>query len=832
MIDSLWYKWAVAPVLAFFLVFVSTACSAEASSDKYGTITEETPSIAQYFSWINNTNEGATEAQTLINLRFFKWLHDEYGMRLGIYAFDAGAIDSQGYYGSMKTERFRKQFPNGWSEIAELARSFDCRLGLWGGPDGFGETAQEEAARTELLVSLCRDYGLQLFKFDAVCGQLRDEKQAAFVHAMTECRQVAPDLVVLNHRLNLDAESKRHVTTFLWGGQETYIDVHMANGGTATHHREGVLRRGLPPNLGRLTEDCGVCLSSCLDFWEDDLVLQGFNRSLILAPQIYGNPWLLRDDEFPKLARLFNLHFRYRQILVHGMVLPESYGRHAVARGDGETRFVTLRNDSWTPLTVKVQLDRDIGLTSVGPVSVRRFHPSEVILGTFEYGTSVDVTVDPFRSCLVMATVKPCDEVAVTGCTYEVVRDMPGKPVKIKLLGPPSLATTVKLQAGSRQFSQAKIAGRAAPELFQDGAVVQFPGTPADPQWHRKLGDLTPGPVPEDAEQLYEATCFAASNDALEVQSLERSGPSKIAQVIEARRAFFDQALFWRRGIWDKYLFDGREDTFMSVFHYRQDKRLSGGCLRVDLGQVRRAQTIRIKTLHDPDRDRGLQTEMAAEVAVSLDAWRPVVFKRIDPGRGQTVKVAVIENNGGRHELVDFDLHHWEAQVEDGQAFRYLRLAPAPDRTAEIEVLDRGAPVRFDVTPDATVLFAPCDKARPELAWETRVSIPGHPAPNSRLCVALNGEHGRDGAFVGLRLDGRWIGAAQRAVSFPAVVFEYGPATRSANDTYFFPVTPEMRGRSLDVVALGLAGCSPQLKPEVWITTYPNPYTSVELVLE
>ncbi len=32
---------------------------------------EKTPSRTQYFSWINNTNEGATEANTLANLRFF-----------------------------------------------------------------------------------------------------------------------------------------------------------------------------------------------------------------------------------------------------------------------------------------------------------------------------------------------------------------------------------------------------------------------------------------------------------------------------------------------------------------------------------------------------------------------------------------------------------------------------------------------------------------------------------------------------------------------------------------------------------------------------------------
>ena len=50
---------------------------------------ENTPSLAQYFSWINNTNEGATEAQTLVNLDFFAFLYREYGMILDIYAFDA-----------------------------------------------------------------------------------------------------------------------------------------------------------------------------------------------------------------------------------------------------------------------------------------------------------------------------------------------------------------------------------------------------------------------------------------------------------------------------------------------------------------------------------------------------------------------------------------------------------------------------------------------------------------------------------------------------------------------------------------------------------------------
>ena len=108
-----------------------------------------------------------------------------------------------------------------------------------------------------------------------------------------------------------------------------------------------------------------MCVSSCLDFWEDDLVLQAFNRSLIMAPQIYGNPWLLRDEEFPRLARLCNLHRRYRTILVDGRVLPEDdCGPHAVARGDSRTRIITLRNLTWEPVRYRVKLDESIGLVA------------------------------------------------------------------------------------------------------------------------------------------------------------------------------------------------------------------------------------------------------------------------------------------------------------------------------------------------------------------------------------------------------------------------------------------------------------------------------------
>ncbi len=51
---------------------------------------ESTPSYSQYFSWINNTNEGATTAQTLVNFRF----SDDFGEWREIESYVLG-FDSQ-----------------------------------------------------------------------------------------------------------------------------------------------------------------------------------------------------------------------------------------------------------------------------------------------------------------------------------------------------------------------------------------------------------------------------------------------------------------------------------------------------------------------------------------------------------------------------------------------------------------------------------------------------------------------------------------------------------------------------------------------------------------
>jgi hypothetical protein len=786
----------------------------EGGAEKFPAIDQKTPSQAFYFDWISSQYEGSTEEQTMIKLEFFKWLHEEYGMSLDIYSLDVGNLDDGPYtagvgrlipnhWGTLESDEFKEQYPHGFDPIYEKAKSFGCRLGIWMGPDGFGDTPDEEKARREALVKLCRDYHFKLFKIDAVAGGLRPEKQDAFIQTIEECHKHCPDLIVANHRVDL-GKAAPYATTFLWEGAETYIDVFNSNMQTAPHHRAGAFSRELPPGLNRQMEDHGVCLSSCLDFWEDDLVLQAFNRCLVLAPEIYGNPWLLRDDELPKLARLFNLHRRYRDILVKGKTLPEKdYGPYAVSRGDDSTRFITLRNLTWDPVNYTVWLDDSIGLAAEGEVELRRFHPSERILGRFEPGSVVHVEVLPFRSYLLLATVRPCPEIGIRGCDYEVVRDVESKPAIIKLLGQPGQEARISLAPGGKKFARAELEGQTFPDLIEGREIsVRFPGQPLKKGWHRKLEKFRSCPVPADAEALYEATCFAADSNALEVRSLFRSGKTRIPQVERARKAFFEQPMFVNRGIWDKNLFDGDLNTFFIA-------RLEGRALRIDFGEPIRLDrlVIKVRSKYEHDINPALHRfgdDNVAEVSADLVTW--------------------------------ISVGHWEgkgtiaiAKMPDDNPVRYVRIKEPPRRIAEVEGYKNGE--RLDRSKwRASNLFFPY-KTNPARSARSSSLVLDEIPEGGYLAVALEGKHGNEGAYVAARIDGKPVGVPDRAVSYPSNTWEYYNEEKDDHYTYMIPLRKDMVDKKIDVVVLLLEGGTDQFIPEAYLTAYPIPLKNKELIL-
>jgi len=789
------------PATIFAFVLLHAVLSGYGQENPAGGPSQKTPSKSQYFTWINNTNEGATHDQTMVNLEFFEWLSREYGMKLDIYAFDAGAIDGSMRYGSMNSDLFRKQFPYGFKPISDRFALMGTQLGLWCGPDGFGNTPEEAKARSEMMISLCRDYNFSLFKMDGVCGPLRKEKWDEFDRMMTECRKYEPGLILLNHRLDLGPGTK-HATTFLLGGDETYIDVHMTNDFTASHHRAKALKRDLPDSLTRLTEDHGVCISSCLDYWEDDLILQAFNRNLIVSPQIYGNPWLLSDEEFPYLAYIYNLHRQYRDILVDGLALPKDvYGDNAVSRGDAQTRMITMSNITWESRKVKIDIGSQVGLTKGTRARVRQYHPYILDLGVHDVGSTVEIEIPPFRAVLVkITTADERDRVIISGIPYRIVQNIEQENVAVDLLGKPGKSYNVTVRSNDPDLKTVVVEDGHKQSINRNFRL-NFAGEDYGIDYHRFIGKMMPAQIPSDVEALYYATVFAADNNALEVRSLKRSGKTNIPEVQRARDAFFDQQVFVERECWDKYLFDNDHETCFSVNIRWGDQRTdyrSEFCL--DMGESLNLDKI---TVECPE-------------VYSLSPLKPME---------------------GINAFVSNDLRNWdivpfitgkkmEIDLSKVDSCRYIRFGPTPLRISEIVGCVGGQPVNRSKW-RANNLFRAYgrDGYNCRKVWKNQFVLDYIPK-GSYLCVAINGLHGIDGAVVAFRIDGQYYGSPDRAPSFLSNTWEFRNLQTPSNNTFYLPLSPDMTGKPIEVYLLGMYPDKIDLDPQVWISAYPIPFES------
>lgn len=760
---------------------------------------EFTPSIPQYFTWINNNNEGSNEAQTLINLDFFGFMQREYGMRLEIYALDAGNLDSPGDgYASLDSDGrvnspyFYKQFPNGFDDIVKKAAGYGISLGIWGGPDGFGDSDSEAAGRRELLVSLCRDYGFRLFKFDAVCGALRPEKAELFAEAIDECRRFSPGLILLIHRLDLHGFEDR-ATTFLWKHNETYIDVMYENDMCAPHHRAGTIARGLTDSLSRRYEDHGVCISSCIDGWDDDLVAQAFGRCLILAPEIYGNPWLLRDDEYPILGRIFALHYRWRSILVNGIALDEdSYGRDAVSRGDGRRRFVLLKNLTWTAKKVALRFD-ELGLERADKVELRGHHPYEEYLGVFGWEDNPEIEVRPFRVCLVELSETGFDEDIIAGAPYHRLGGG-----KYRVYGAPYSEAALILCPVS--------GGKAT-------FVVRFDGRGSgrsDPVYLGRMSECIP---PSDSDMLYESTAFSASSDSLERSAANRAGESAFPEVSAARDAFFAQESYKAHGCESAFLFDGREDTFFDGCSLQFDQRIEGGALRIDCGGKIAADTLELDCfVPDEDEINAHRELFGALIPREGYAWSCTAdYKkgtlRYIGCRGEyKCEKSYINMDSERVARAHGCMRTLVYGINGCAAVRYISLPCPPDRIFAARFLRNRKVIELP-SPRASNLLADRTLQTPKKALSLSISRTafapdGNIAAGSRLCVALEGSFGSDLLYCAARQGDKYIGSDDRAPSYPVNFWSWKVMKNGSRQSVYIPLDGADARSDIELFAL------------------------------
>jgi hypothetical protein len=130
----------------------------------------------------------------------------------------------------------------------------------------------------------------------------------------------------------------------------------------------------------------------------------------------------------------------------------------------------------------------------------------------------------------------------------------------------------------------------------------------------------------------------------------------------------------------------------------------------------------------------------------------------------------------------------------------------------------------------ASNLFSPYSKAPALAAWSLSVKL-DEVLPGSYLAIPLPGRHKAEGAFAAVRAGDRLVGAPGRAVSYNANVWEAPVQVVGGNYTYLVPLTREMSGQDIEVVVLVMKDGVNEIRPEAWITAYPIPFASKELVL-
>ncbi len=745
-----------------------------------------TPSVPQYFSWINNTNEGSTEEHTLINLDFFRYLKDTYGMEIKIYAWDAGNFDgaSEGY-GNVNGEKFRGQYPDEYNRVVEKAKESGIRMGLWGSPDGFGDDEETEKERFDFFVHLCRDHNFALFKLDGVCGHLRPEKAELFAEMLRECRKYSPDLIVLNHRLNL-FQAEKHITTYLWNGNETYVDVLSGNDNTCMHHRGFMFERGHTDNLERLAEDHGVCISSCIDYFEDELIYQAFNRSLILAPETYGNPWLMRDDELAEFARVYNLHRRNADILVNGMLLPESYGANACSRGTASKRFISTGNNSWEEKTITIKLDSEIGISTGKRLEVNIHHPYEKHLGSFNAGDRISVTLMPFRATLIEVSVIEEAEPMLKNCEYRIIKELSdGTPESIRVLY--SDGEDILLHKNGEDF------------FFMKGEK-----TDVREKAPVKLGTISNiERNPANGEFLYENAMFAINNDCLEKRSLIRSGDTEIPEVKKARDAFFNQKLYKLRGLEAKNMFDGRENTFFdsqSKTYCDNNLRIENGCLRVDFGEEINCDSAEIEffSADYPTREVEIQSApLKAEYSADLKEWKA------------SEDVILTEKEKYTEEIIRFTVHttynlpgkKMISAYGINDSLRYLRIAHPVDRIFAIRLIKNGKAIELK-NPAANNMQAHYRYKQSRALISGEIKLPENYSALPRLAVAVEGEHGTEGVYCVAEINGKLCGFPERAPEYKANQWEHRVLDKDKNNTFFVNLPEGLEGETIKLYAV------------------------------
>jgi hypothetical protein len=772
-----------------------------------------------YFDWLCHDNSGPQESEVLANFAALRKLKDLYGLQFDIYNSDAGLVESQGTYYPQFKSNFLKRFPAGLGPVAAASESLGMRLGLWIGPDGFGETPAEMAARRGQLLSWVKDFNVGLFKMDTVVSALDhkdkyilEKKYQSLADALAEARRIDPQFVAINHRINNSPYMLTITDCLLWRGQETYIDVHISNRTASLYNRDCSIGRELTSEFYktpfRLFEDHGICFNSCLEKWDDDLVTQAFGRASVLSPEMYGTFFFLRDEDYPRLARLIQLHKQVEPLLKSAFPLPEG----DIAHSDGRSSLVLVRNMSWETKVKTIALDGSIGLSAAPgtALTVRQRHPYELLMSKqsagFTAGAALSFEMDPFSIRLIQVDTGIPADPFLAGLPYEIIPGPDARSFGVKLLGSPGQAYDASfVNFGGRTVRSDD--GAAVPAGSAPWRVA-FPGTPAAGTAFSRRAEFTDDPAAAaDGERLTELAKFTLDDDALEIREMEalKRSPSRLPE-IEACRAYMWTKVIAAEGS-HRNAFDGdpltrwsdgfpRRSPFTgSPAAYRSDASL----WRIDMGKPTDLAKLELRIVRRTD-SASLD---AVETSSDLKAWAKVeglslkaaegipLFTELKQ-RGKAVKIFDVDSGDGTPVVIGIPLPKGPS--------RYIRIRGRNFSVSEILGYDGQGRSLDRSAWHATNFLGETSAPRRVLK---SVDVLKDYAPGREYAVAVQAGPAKfdpvDGVYVVALVDGNPIVPRHRAPSYPYHNYEWTSGSpKLAGMTFRLPVEKEWLGKTVE----------------------------------
>ena len=775
-----------------------------------------------YFDWLCHDNSGPLESEILANFAALKRLREMYGLQFDIYNSDAGLVESQGTYFPQFKARFDQRFPNGLRTIADASARLGMKLGLWIGPDGFGETPASMAARRNQLVDWVKDFNVGLFKLDTVVSALAHEdkyilekKYQSLADALAEARRLDPSFVAINHRINDSPYMLTITDCLLWKGEETYIDVHIANMTAALYNRSASIGRELTSEFFktpfRQFEDHGICFNSSVEKWADDLVAQAFGRASVLSPELYGTFFFLPDDDYPRLARLIQLHKRSQSMLKQAFPLAGG----DIAHGDGRSSLLVLRNSTWGYQTKIVRLDGSIGLaTAAGsPLTIRQRYPHEFLisnLGT-KAGESLRVELEPFALRMIQVDVGLPDEPYLGGVPYEIVPGPIAESFDVTLLGDPGRDAEISFHSfgGRSVVSDGRSVNAAEGQPWR----IRFPGRPPAGKPFsraRDFADAPPGGI--DGSYLAELAKFTVDDDALELREMDAlaRAPSALPE-IEACREYMRRKVITAEGS-ARNAFDDDPATRWSDGYARRSEftgspapyRSDASLWRIDLAGL---TDLRKLALHIVRRtEDGFLG--AVETSADLKTWARADGLSLEKAQGIPL-FTELRQRGRRIKIFDVEVgDNTPVQIEvplpPGQS-RYVRIRGRNFSVSEIVGYDAQGRKVDRTRWHATNLFGETPRPGRVLKAEHALS-PGDVRPGQEFAVAVHSGPAKfdpvDGAYVAAVVDGKVVVPRHRAPAYPYHNYEWNSSwlktEKLGGMTFRLPIREEWTGKTVE----------------------------------